>query len=249
MHSRALALALVTLCSTAAAQSPTPPQEPSPSPASPVPQQEPEAPTPPPAQPEPSGRETAPPPAEEAEDRWRFSATVLSFFVPGDREYVQPIVQADRDWLHLEARFNYEAENTGSFWIGANLEAGSEEGFLLEFTPMIGVAAGDAEGVAPGYRGAMEWKGFAFETEGEWLFDTENSEDSFFYSWSELSFAPIERLRFGIAVERTVLFQSDREIQRGLLLGYVGKRFDATGVWFNPDDSDPVFVLSVGAGF
>lgn len=114
---------------------------------------------------------------------------------------------------------------------------------------MLGVAAGDTEGVAPGYRGTLSWQRFEFFSEGEWLFDTENSNDSFFYNWSELTVAPIAQLRVGMATERTVLFQSDREIQRGLLLGYTGEKFDVRGIWFNPDDSDPIFVLSFGAGF
>ncbi|MEQ1633618.1 MAG: hypothetical protein ABL997_14665 [Planctomycetota bacterium] len=180
---------------------------------------------------------------------WEFSATVLSFYVPGDREYIQPIVEADRDWLHLEARFNYEGVDTGSLWAGVNFDFGSEDGLLVALTPMVGVAAGDTEGVAPGYRCGVSWQRFEFDAEGEWLFDTENAEASFFYSWSELTFAPIETLRLGVVVERTVLFESDREIQRGLLLGYGNERFDVSGVWFNPDDSDPIFVLSFGAGF
>lgn len=184
-----------------------------------------------------------------AGNAWQFSATVLTFFVQNDREYVQPIVEADRDWLHLEARFNYEGIDTGSLWVGVNLETGDEESLRLEFTPMLGVAAGDTEGVAPGYRGTLSWQRFEFFSEGEWLFDTENSNDSFFYNWSELTVAPIAQLRVGMATERTVLFQSDREIQRGLLLGYTGEKFDVRGIWFNPDDSDPIFVLSFGAGF
>ena len=30
----------------------------------------------------------------------------------------------DHDWLHLEARYNYETLETGSVWVGCNLSGG-----------------------------------------------------------------------------------------------------------------------------
>ena len=38
---------------------------------------------------------------------WDFSASVFGYFVPEDRNYAQPSFTADRDWLHIEARYNY----------------------------------------------------------------------------------------------------------------------------------------------
>ena len=57
----------------------------------------------------------APPPAIETDaKKWSFSATVYTYLVPDSRDYAQPTVTADRGWLHLEARYNYEALETGS---------------------------------------------------------------------------------------------------------------------------------------
>jgi hypothetical protein len=52
------------------------------------------------------------------EKAWSFSASVYTYLVPDDRDYAQPTLTADRGWLHLEARYNYEAPETGSAWIG-----------------------------------------------------------------------------------------------------------------------------------
>ena len=86
--------------------------------------------------------------AEAGENEWSFSASAYAYIVPDDRDYVQPTVTADRGWLHLEARYNYEDFNTGSLWVGYNLSAG--EKVTLEFTPMLGAVVGDTDGVAPG---------------------------------------------------------------------------------------------------
>lgn len=50
---------------------------------------------------------TADPAGAEAPE-WEFSASVFGYVVPEGRDYAQPSFTADRGWLHLEARYNYE---------------------------------------------------------------------------------------------------------------------------------------------
>ena len=75
------------------------------------------------------------------------------------------------------------------------------------------------------------------------LIDTADTSASFFYSWSEFTLAPTEWFRFGIAGQRTHAYHSDRDIQRGLLVGFTYKRLDVAGYLFNPDDSKPIAVV------
>ena len=89
--------------------------------------------------------------AEEADEKaWSFSASATTYIVPDDQDYVQPTFTADRGWLHLEARYNYENLETGSVWIGYNFSGG--EKLEWEFTPMLGGVFGDTTGIAPGYK-------------------------------------------------------------------------------------------------
>src|SRR5262249_1982890 len=79
------------------------------------------------AQTPPAATNAPPPLAEEAEKpEWSFSASAYAYFVPDSREYVQPTFTADRDWLHLEARYNYENLETGSAWLGYNFSGGKK---------------------------------------------------------------------------------------------------------------------------
>jgi hypothetical protein len=189
----------------------------------------------------------APNPPPEAEPAWEFSVAGYTYFVPDDSDYVQPTFTADRDWLHLEARYNYEAHDTGSAWVGYNFSGG--ETVSWEFTPMFGAVFGATDGVAPGYKGLLGWKKLEFYSEGEYVFDAGDSAESFFYNWSELTFAPVESFRFGMVTQRTRVYQTDREIQRGLLAGYSYKNLDVAGYVFNPDDEKPTFVLSIALTF
>ena len=138
--------------------------------------------------------------------------------MPDSRNYVQPTVTADRQWLHLEARYNYEDLDTGSAWVGYNFSVG--EKLSLDFTPMLGGVFGNTTGIAPGYRGTLSWWKLVLYSEGEYVFDTGDRSASFFYNWSELSFSPVEWFRFGLVAQRTRAYESDRDIQRGFLVGF-----------------------------
>lgn len=167
--------------------------------------------------------------------------------MPDSRDYVQPTITADRAWLHLEARYNYEALDTGSAWVGYNFAGG--EKLAWEFTPMLGGVFGETAGVAPGCKGSLSWWKLELYSEGEYVFDTRDSSESFFYNWSELTLAPVDWLRFGLVTQRTRAYQTDRDIQRGFLVGLSYKKVSFTTYVFNPDESRPIVVLSVGANF
>jgi len=188
---------------------------------------------------------TTPALTKEADEKaWSFSVSATTYIVPDSREYVQPTVTADRGWLHLEARYNYEALDTGSAWVGYNLSGG--EKLAWEFTPMLGGVFGDTTGIAPGYKGSLSWWKLELYSEGESVFDTGDSADSFFYNWSELTLAPVDWLRFGLVTQRTRAYESDRDIQRGLLVGVSYRKLDLSAYYFNPDDEQPTFVIAVG---
>lgn len=181
------------------------------------------------------------------ERSWSFSASAYTFLVPNDRDYVQPTFTADRDWLHLEARYNYEALETGSAWIGYNFSLG--EKLTLEATPMLGGVFGNTTGIAPGYKLALSYWKLELSTEGEYVFEVGDSSESFFYTWSELTISPLDWLRAGLAVQRTKVYETDLDIQRGLLLGFSYKKVDFTSYIFNLGWEDPTFVFSIGVNF
>jgi hypothetical protein len=183
----------------------------------------------------------------QSEEGWSFSVSAYTYIVPDDREYVQPSIAIDRGWLHLEARYNYEALETGSAWVGYNFHGGQK--LAWTFTPMLGGVFGDLTGIAPGYKGSLSWWKLALYSEGEYVFDTGDSSESYFYNWSELTLAPVDWFRFGLVTQRTRLYDSDRDIQRGVLAGFSFKRVDLTAYVLNPDESKPTFVFAIAATF
>ena len=114
---------------------------------------------------------------------------------------------------------------------------------------MLGGVFGDTTGVAPGYQGSLSWWKLELYSEGEYVFDTHDSSESFFYNWSELTLAPVDWLRFGLVTQRTQVYETDHDIQRGLLVGCSFMKLDLTAYVFNPDDSKPTVVVAVAFSF
>ena len=114
---------------------------------------------------------------------------------------------------------------------------------------MFGGVVGTTAGVATGYLFSLScWK-LELASESEYVFDSRNSADNFFYNWSELAVAPTDWLRAGLVVQRTRLYGEDRELQRGFLVGFSYEKAYATAYVFNPDLAKPTFVLALGVGF
>ena len=118
-----------------------------------------------------------------------------------------------------------------------------------EFTPMLGGVFGHTTGIAPGYKGSLSWWKLQLYSEGEYVFDTGNSDNNFFYNWSELTFHPWEWLRVGMVTQRTRAYQTDRDVQRGVLAGFSLKHVDLAAYVLNPDESKPTVVFSAAVHF
>jgi hypothetical protein len=191
------------------------------------------------AQPAPAGTTGANP--------WSFSAAAYTYIIANDSNYAQPTFTADRGRLHLEARYNYEAQKTGSAWAGVNLSGGNT--IEWELTPIFGAVFGDVDGVAPGYKGSISWLRLSLYSESEFVIDTSTTSDSFLYNWSELTYAITESLRVGLVVQRTRAYQTDRDVQRGIIVGYSYRRAEFSLCLFNPDEDKPTSAFSVGFRF
>ena len=64
--------------------------------------------------------------------------------------------------------------------------------------------------------------------ETEYIVDASDSADSFLYTWPEFALAPTDWSRFGLAVQRTKVYQTEFDIQRGFFPGISYKRVDVT---------------------
>lgn len=173
--------------------------------------------------------------------QWAFDAEAnLYFFQGGERIFI-PTFKADREWLHTEARYNYEDDNTFSAWLGYNFRGGQKLEYV--FTPMIGGITGHTKGVALGYETTLTLGKFELYWEVEFLKDASATEDNFFYSWSDLSFSPQDWWWVGISGQRTRLYNTELDFQRGFFVGGGLGVWSLTAYAYNVGFTDEPFVL------
>jgi hypothetical protein len=187
----------------------------------------------------------AQPAAGPTPPEWSGSASLFTYIVPDEDTFVQPTVTLDRGALHLEGRYNYENLETGSVWAGRNFSVG--ERVTLEITPMAGVVFGQTDGAAIGYSGTLAWRTLDLSSETEYVFDAGDSADNFLYTWSELGWAPVGWLRAGVSVQRTKVYQTEFDIQRGFFGALSFGPWEISAYLFNPDADTPTLI--VGAVF
>jgi len=178
---------------------------------------------------------------------WAFSLTTNGYIVTGNQSYVSPDFSADRGRLHLEARYNNEALQTGSLWLGYNFSAGKK--LVLDLTPMLGAVFGNLNGVAPGYLITLTYRRFQLYSNGEYVFDTQNRAGSFFYNWNQVTYSPLTWLQVGVVTQRTRAYHTSLDVQRGVLVGFTYKKMNFTTNIFNFGWTTPTEVLSLGFNF
>jgi len=178
---------------------------------------------------------------------WAFSLTAFGYRGADEPAYGYATFMADRDRLHLEARYGYEDRRTASLWAGMNFEVG--DALKLSATPMVGGVFGETQGVAAGYELTLAYKRFELYTEGEYLHDLNVEQDSYFYSWSELSYEPCDRWRVGLVAQRTKAYGTDLDIQRGFLVGLSLDSVELTAYVLNLGFDTPIFALSISFEF
>jgi len=181
-----------------------------------------------------------------SEKQWNFTTDINFYFIPNDF-FVLPVIKADKNKLHLEARYNYEDMQTFSGWVGYNFNGGDE--FSYAFTPMVGGVVGLSNGIAPGLEMTLGYKNFELYSESEYMFDTDANVNNFYYNWSDLTYSAKEWLWFGISGQRTRLYKTDLDIQRGLLIGSSFKSLEINGYLYNLGFDDPFFLVTLTMGF
>jgi hypothetical protein len=182
-----------------------------------------------------------------AASTWDFNASVSGYIVPRGQSFVSPTFTADHDTLHLEARYNYEAQRTGSLWAGYNLSVGKK--VVLEFTPMIGGVFGKVDGVAPGLECTGTYKKLQLYSANEYIFAASGKADDFFYTWTQITYSPLKWFTVGYMMQRTRAYTTPLDIQRGFLVEFAHKKMTFTTQVFNLGQAEPTVDLTLGYSF
>lgn len=178
---------------------------------------------------------------------WQFGLGAYYYLLPDESNTASLIGYTDYKSFHIEGRYNYEDERTASLFGGYRVETGHS--FIVGATPMLGVVFGNTNGIAPGLLLDFSWKIFDFYSESEYVIDFSGSENNFFYTWTEVAVTPVSNLRTGISADRTRLYQSDLELQKGIFTEYTFWKLTAGVHYFNPFSGEDFVIATLQMEF
>lgn len=176
--------------------------------------------------------------------RWNNNLDVSLYIFSGEI-ITSPVYAADRNWLHMEARYNYEAKNTFSGWFGYNFTGGKKLNYII--TPMVGGIAGEINGMAPGLEITLNYLGFSFFSESEYVFDFKDNLNNDYFIWTDLGYSPLKWLEIGLSMQRTRYVQTKVELQGGVFVGFTYKWFNLQGYLYKPADGSAYGIISFSA--
>jgi hypothetical protein len=176
------------------------------------------------------------------------AATGYYYAMRDEPDFAAGVATLDHASWHLEARYNYEARNAGSAFVGWKFRGG--EAITFEVTPIVGALFGAARGVVPtrqrqASRGARSTPTSKRSTSTIATAPMRATTTA----WSELAWKPVEWLRVGLVGQRTHTVDTGRDLQRGVFARPPSARPTLGAYAFNPDSGARYVIVSLGARF
>jgi cell division septation protein DedD len=147
--------------------------------------------------------------------------------------------------LYAEGRYNYEALNTFSIYLGKTYA--KESVISYSISPIAGAVMGGFNGGSIGANIGLSYKNFYIYSQPQYSFSLENAVNNFIYSWTDITYSPTSWLSAGISLQHTKPYQSKSYMQNGFVVELAVKKFAFPMYIFNPLTKDRSFV--VGANF
>jgi hypothetical protein len=176
-----------------------------------------------------------------------FAVTGYYYAMRDQPDFGVGVASLDRGSLHMEARYNYELQNTGSAFAGWTFAGGDSVSFRV--TPILGALFGAGRGVVPGVEASVAYGTVDAYVEAEYVHDLQQRSASYWYAWSELGWKPTSWLRVGLVGQRTREVENGRDLQRGAFGQLAIDKFTLGIYAFNPASGSRYVIVSLGAQF
>ena len=149
--------------------------------------------------------------------------------------------ETSKNW-YAELRYNYEDNQTISFFLGKTFKAGKS--FEYSLTPLIGFSAGSFTGISFGTNADAEWKNWYISSQTQYSKATKDDVADFFFSWSEIGYNISKYFFTGLAMQYTKQ-KGLNEFEPGFVAGLQLKDFSFPVYVFSPFRTGCYFVVGV----
>lgn len=142
-----------------------------------------------------------------------------------------------------EARYNYESGHSFSLYAGRTF---AREGAVSwSFTPMLGIVGGRFRGGSLGSNATVDVKRVSFSSDLQYTASSRSSDESFFFSWSELGYHLTGHLYAGLVLQHTCFSQIHNSVDPGLQVTLSAGDWQFPAYIFSPQGGQRYCVVGV----
>ena len=168
------------------------------------------------------------------------------YYYMGERQNFNfvPIVyyETGNDWF-IEGRYNYEAVKTMSVNAGKTFSKKSVLSYSA--SPVVGAVLGNYQGGSVGVNSDADYKKYFFSTQIQYTFSVKDKTNNFFYSWTDLSYQPLENIFTGLSVQQTNLYKEQCKFEKGVFIKAAFHKWTVPLYVFSPATKERYFVLGL----
>ena len=147
--------------------------------------------------------------------------------------------------FYAEGRYNYEDLNTVSVYLGRTFS--NEAKVSYSISPIVGAVIGQFNGGSVGANISLGYKDFFLYSQPQYTFAAENSINNYIYSWTDISYSPLNWLSLGVSLQHTKPKKTKGFVESGFVIEAAYQRFTFPVYIFNPLQSNRTFTF--GANF
>lgn len=138
--------------------------------------------------------------------------------------------------FYAEGRYNYEALNTFSLYMGRTFSGAS--GLSYSISPIAGAVVGEFNGGSVGANVSLGYKNFYLYTQPQYSFSVENAINNFIYSWTDITYSPLNWLSVGVSLQHTKPYKTKGYIENGLVVEAAYKKFTFPVYIYSPHNNN-----------
>jgi hypothetical protein len=183
----------------------------------------------------------------DSAEAWAFGIEADYYLFPTEANILPLILTADKGIVHLEARYNYEDRYSASVLGGLNFSFGKKLNVVL--TPVAGIVFGRLSAAIAGLETDLNYKRLNFNSQTEWVIDFAGNEGNYIYTFDQLGMGITDHLVLGLTAQRTRLYETKLDLQRGIFAQYSFGKWNLSFSYFNPFSTSYFFLPIVSFDF
>lgn len=170
-----------------------------------------------------------------------------NYYFSEDLNYLQPTVSVFLDNVFVAFRYNYEDLHTYSLYGGYSIEFSTAENNQFLINPLAGFASGNTRGILAGLETDLTVHRFNIYSENEYLWAYPRRNQSFFFSWIDLTYSLEKRRKFwaGISTQVEIPKKEKMSFAEGITAYYSFGKVTIQAYYLNPFMPDQLGIFGI----